>query len=482
VGLRDYLRVARRHWWIAAASIFLALLAALVVDFRMPKTYAADVTFFFTTPNAGAGDLLPASMFSQSRLKSYAALLTSDRIVVPLAAEPGVGRSRDDLVKAITSETVTDTVMLKVSVQDRSRARAVRTTDALIPLFEQVVGALENAGNGKPSVRVDVVAGPELQPDPVSPKPLDNMALAGLAGLVVGAGLAVTREVSDSTVRTAEALQVLIGAPVLARVPVDTTAPSRSGPFVSDPHSPRAEAMRRLRTNLQYADADRPVQVVAVTSAVPGEGRSATACSLALLFAESGRRVLIVDAELRHPRLASFLGRESSAGLSTVLTGAAAVDEVLQPWGAGLWLLSSGHTPPNPSELLSSHRMSDLVAELRSRFDIVIFDCPPLLPVTDAAVIAARSDGALFVTRCRRTKNAQVTGAVRALHAVNARIIGGVLNMVPAKDEERFPRFGSFEAAPVQAPAAPADPPIPNARSGPSPRSRWWSRTPAIAA
>jgi capsular exopolysaccharide synthesis family protein len=399
----------------------------------MPKIYAADVTFFFTTPNAQAADLYPASMFSQARLKSYAALLTSDRIIVPLAGTPGLGLSRDDLVKQITSQTVADTVMLVVSVQDRSRQRALHAVTALTPLFEKVVGTLENAGDtSKPTVRVEVVAGPELEPDPVSPKIVNNLSLAGLAGLMVGAALAVAREVSDSSLRTAEALQALIGAPVLARVPVDAGAPSRSGPFVSDPQSPRAEALRRLRINLQYADPDRPVQVVAVTSAVAAEGRSATACSLALLFAESGGRVLIVDAELRHPRLATFLGRENEAGLSTVLTGAITLDDVLQPWGAGLWLLASGQTPPNPSELLSSHRMADLVEELRSRFDIVIFDCPPLLPVTDAAVIAARSDGALFVARAGRTKSAQVTGAVRALHAVNARIVGGVLNMAPA--------------------------------------------------
>jgi capsular exopolysaccharide synthesis family protein len=474
VSLRVYFRVARRHWWIVVASIFLALAVALVVNVKMPKTYAAEVTFFFTTPNVATSDLYPASMFSETRLKSYAALLTSDRIVGPLSAAPGVGITPAELVKQITAETVTDTVMLQVSVQDHSRDRALRTATALAPLFESVVGSLENATTpDKPTVRVDVVAGPSLMPAPVSPKPFNNLALAGLAGLIVGAGLAVIREVADSSIRTAEALRALTGAPVLARVPVDTGAPSRSGPFVSDPNSARAEALRRLRTNLQYADADHPVQVVAVTSAVPGEGRSAIACSLALLFAESGRKVLIVDAELRHPRLASFLGREGSAGLSTVLTGAAAIDEVLQPWGAGLWLLSSGQTPPNPSELLSSHRMSDLVAELRGRFDIVIFDCPPLLPVTDAAVIAARSDGALLVVRFRRTKNAQVTGAVRALHAVNARIVGCVLNMAPAKDDEGFPPFGSFEATPSEPAPPPADPPIPIARSG---HSGWWSR------
>jgi capsular exopolysaccharide synthesis family protein len=459
VGLRDYIRVARRQWWIAVISIVLALAVALVVTFRMPKTYAADVTFFFTTPNAQASDLYPAAMFSQARLKSYAALLTSDRIIDPLSAAPGVDIPRGELAGQITSEVVADTVMLVVTVQDRSRERALRAITALTPLFEEVVGSLENSGDkSKPTVRVEVVAGPELQPQPVSPRLGNNLSLAALAGLMIGAALAVVREVSDSSLRTAEALQTLTGAPVLARVPIDASAPSRSGPFVSDPNSPRAEALRRLRTNLQYSDPGRPVRIVAVTSAVPAEGRSATACSLALLFAESGLRVLIVDAELRHPRLASFLGRENAAGLSTVLTGATTLDEVLQPWGTGLWLLSSGQTPPNPSELLSSGRMTDLVEELRGRFDTVIFDCPPLLPVTDAAVIAARSDGALFVARCRRTKTGQVTGAVRTLHGVNARIVGCVLNMVPAKGGGDA--YRRFEAA-----GEPRTAQIPNARS-----------------
>lgn len=182
------------------------------------------------------------------------------------------------------------------------------------------------------------------------------------------------------------------------------------------------------------------------------EGRSAIACSLALLFAEAGRRVLVVDAELRHPRLASFLGRENGAGLSTVLTGAASLDQVLQPWGAGLWLLASGQSPPNPSELLSSERMGELVDDLRGRFDIVIFDCPPLLPVTDAALIAARSDGALLVVRARKTKTAQVTTAVRTLRAVNARILGCVLNMVVVKRTDAYAKFSVFDSTEKKTP------------------------------
>ncbi len=445
MGLRDYLRVVRRHWWLPLTALLLALAAALVVNVRTPPVYASAVTFFFATPSDASADLLPASMFSQSRLKSYAALLTSDRITVPLSRTPGLGLTAREVGERITAETVADTVMLRVSVEDRSRARAQLLATALVGEFRAVIGSLEtNTRNGQAAVRVEVVEGPRLEDDPVAPRPLDNLALAAMVGLLVGAASVVAREVTDSTVRTVEALQDLVSVPVLARVPIDAEAPARSGPFVSDTDSPRAEALRQLRTSLQYADPDHPVRTIAVTSAVPEEGRSATACSLALLFAEAGRRVLIVDAELRRSRLASFLGRGNAAGLSTVLVGAASVEQALQPWGAGLWLLSTGQSPPNPSELLSSPRMTELVDELRGRFDIVIFDCPPLLAVTDAAVVAACADGALLVVRARKTKNAQVTAAARALRAVDARILGCVLNMVPMKHSDSFPQFGRY--------------------------------------
>jgi capsular exopolysaccharide synthesis family protein len=142
--------------------------------------------------------------------------------------------------------------------------------------------------------------------------------------------------------------------------------------------------------------------------------------------------VLIVDTELRQPWLAAFLGREGSAGLTTVLVGAASLDQVLQPWGTGLWLLASGHRPPNPSELLGSPRMAELIDELRDRFDKIIFDSPPLLPVTDGAVVAARADGTLLLVRARKTTGAQVAAAVQALAAVDARLLGSVLTMVAA--------------------------------------------------
>ncbi|MBO3741925.1 polysaccharide biosynthesis tyrosine autokinase [Actinoplanes flavus] len=444
MGLRDYFRVARRHRWLLAASVAIALGVATIININTTPVYAARVTFFFSSPVTMAGELYPASLFNVGRLSTYGELLTSDEVVTPLAATPGIDMDADQIRAAIASEPLPDTVMMEVSVQDPDPDRALLLLTHLTGRFERVVERLERPTPVQPStVNVTVVSGPALDAAPVSPDVLNNLALALVAGLIVGAIGVVGREVTDRTVRNAQALQVLASAPVLARVPRDP-----GGALVSRGPSARTEALREIRTRVQCAAATGSVKTLAVTSAVPGEGRSATACGLALLFAEVGQRVLIVEAELRHPRLAAFLGRTDAPGLSTVLDGGAPLEQALQPWGAGLWLLAGGPAPPNPSELLSSARMTDLVEEVRRRFDVVIFDCPPLLPVTDAGVVAARADRTVLVVRAGRTTSAQVTAAVRTLGAVGAPLLGCVLNMVSRKGPDAVPNYDTYLSGP----------------------------------
>ncbi|GGN59623.1 chromosome partitioning protein [Actinoplanes lobatus] len=421
-------------------AVAVAVGVATIINVNTAPVYAARVTFFFATPADNGVDAYPASLFNFNRLSTYAELLTSDEVVTPLAETPGVDMDTEQVRQAIAAEPLPDTVMMEVIVSDRDRDRAMLLLTHLTERFEWVVEELERPAPTKPTtVRVTVVSGPALDAAPVSPDVLNNLALALVAGLILGAIGVVGREVADRTVRTAKALEVLTSAPVLAQVPKDP-----GDPVVSRGASARTEALREIRTRVQCAAAAGSVKTLAVTSAVPGEGRSATACGLALLFAEAGQRVLIVEADLRRPRLAAFLGREEAAGLSTVLDGGAKLEQVLQPWGGGLWLLAGGPAPPNPSELLSSSRMTELVDEARRRFDVVIFDCPPLLPVTDAGVIAARVDGTLLVVHAHRTTSAQVTAAVRTLHAVGATLLGCVLNMVARKGPDAVPNYDTY--------------------------------------
>jgi capsular exopolysaccharide synthesis family protein len=439
VDLREYVRAVRKRWWLVAGAVTITLSVAGLITIKTPPQYATTVTFFITTPHTGVTDAYQGGLFSQQRVKSYTSLLSSDRLARAIADSPAITLSADKVRERVTATAVPETVLLQATVLDRSPRQSLRIARVLASRFEDLVESLETPpGKSTSAVKVEVVAGPELNEDPVSPRPVRNLGLAVLLGLILGCAVAVAREIFDLTVKTSEALHQLASAPVLATVPLDGEA--KSGPLLVGEagRTPRAEALRQLRTNLHFVDVDQPVKTLAVTSAVPGEGKSSTACNLAILMAETGKRVLLIDADLRRPRLAEFLGLEGAAGLTTVLVGRAQPEDVLQPWGSGLWVLPSGFLPPNPSELLGSRHMAELVERFRDEFDIVVIDCPPLLPVTDAAIIAARVDGALLLARARKTTSAQVTTAVNALRSVDARLLGCVLNMVRAEGNDPY--------------------------------------------
>ncbi|PRY27925.1 polysaccharide biosynthesis tyrosine autokinase [Pseudosporangium ferrugineum] len=440
MDVRDYLRVLRKRWWMLLAGIGVACGLAGILTSQMTPQYATSVTFFVTTPNNGVTDAYQGGLFSQQRVKSYATLLTGDRLAKVVAAKtPGLELTPAEVRERITAEALPETVLLQATVTDGSAERSRLIAGVLAREFTTMVEALETPRDRTASpIKVEVVAGPTGGDTPVSPKPLRNLALAALLGLLAGGVAAVLRETLDTTVKTADALHELAGAPVLAGVPFDADA--RSGPLrlTGSGHSPRSEALRQLRTNLQFVDVDRPVKTLVITSAMPGEGKSSTACTLAGLFAEAGQRVLLIDADLRRPRIADYLGLEGAVGLTTVLAGRASIADVVQPWSEGMWALPSGSLPPNPSELLGSQHMADLLEQFREQYDMVIVDCPPLLPVTDGAVVAARADGALLLARSHKTTSSQIQTAARALQSVDARLLGCVFNMVSAKGPEGY--------------------------------------------
>ncbi|HEV2088523.1 MAG TPA: polysaccharide biosynthesis tyrosine autokinase [Cryptosporangiaceae bacterium] len=439
MDLRDYLRAVRKRWWLVLAATGLAATAASLMTATTPPQYASTVTFFVTTPNRGVSDAYQGGLFSQQRVKSYADLLTSERLSRAVVEDGRVDLSSEDVRTRITAEAVPDTVLLRATVTDPSQARSLQIAKAVATEFVALVRTLETPpGSRTPAVKVEVVSAPRSDPTPVSPRPVRDIGLATGLGVLAGLGLAVLRERLDTTVKTTETLERTAAA-VLASIPFDSSA--KKAPLIVEgsARSPRAEAFRQLRTNLQFVDVDRRLKAVVVTSALANEGKSTTATNLAIVLAESGARVVLVEADLRRPLVADYLGVERAVGLTNVLAGQVEVGEVLQEWGtSGLWVLPSGSIPPNPSELLGSRNMADLVEALKAGFDVVVIDTPPLLPVTDAAVVAARADGALMVVRHGRTTRSQVTTATAALRAVDAQLHGCVLNMVPGRYSDAY--------------------------------------------
>lgn len=449
--LRDYASAIRTRWWLVLAAVLLGLGGAVAVTALTPARYAASVTFFVSAQTSGGvTDAYQGDLFSQKRVSSYVDLLTSDRLADMVVRAHPTGLTVDQVRAEVSAEAVPDTVLLKATVTDGSPARALALSESLATQFAALVSTLETPpGGSTPSVRVDTIAGPKVAAAPVAPRPARNLALGFVLGLLLGIGAAVLREALDTTVKTVATLTDTTGVPVLSTVPHDPRA--RSAPLIIEGsvRSTRAEALRQLRTNLRFVDVDHSTRAMIVTSACPGEGKSTTACNLAIVLAEAGKRVVLVDADLRRPRLAEYLDLEGAIGLTNVLAGQVKVETALQHWGdSGVFVLASGSIPPNPSEMLGSHNMAELLAALTAAFDVVIIDTPPLLPVTDAAVLASAVDGTLLVSRHGHTTVSQARQAADALRAVGARILGTVLNMAPARRHQTYSYYEAPGALP----------------------------------
>ncbi|TKV61696.1 polysaccharide biosynthesis tyrosine autokinase [Nakamurella flava] len=431
LDMRAYGRAIRKSWWLVLLLAVLGLGAGVLITAKATPQYQSSITWFASTPTNGDGTPLQADQYAQRRVNSYVGLLTSEKLS-DLVVEKNPALTRDQVQSSITASADLNTVLLSATVTASSPATSLAIATGVADTFGTMVQQLENRGTDNPTVVLNVVSGPTLNPVPVSPKKTLNYALGLVVGLAAGLALAILRTILDTTVRSPQALRELTGAPVLATIASDRGA--RRSPLIVDrsAQSGRAEAFRQLRTNLQFVDLQEPVRTLVVTSSLPDEGKSSTAANLAVAFAESGRRTLLVEADLRRPKVADYLELERAVGLTDVLLGGVDINDALQPWGnLPLTLLASGTIPPNPSELLGSPVMAELMASLSTSFEMVVIDTPPLVPVTDAAIAATLADGAILIVRYGRTSRADIAAAVRSLDAVGARNLGSVLTMVP---------------------------------------------------
>jgi len=448
-----YLRVLRRRWMILAASVLFALTSAALVTARTTPQYAASITLIVSAPEGGGNvtTAYQAVLLSQQRVKSYAELIRSQSVTTRVANRLNDGVTAEELQQRITAQAVPDTVLLRATVTDPSAAHATQVADTLGAEFSRYVDGLERPGSpAHPGVKITVADGAVLPTVPVSPRPVRNLGVGLVIGLIIGAIGATLREVTDTSVRSVQVLRELTGSVTLAAIGMDRGAGSRPivrGDF-ADPA--RTEAFRSLRTNLLFAGAGAPPRSVAVTSSVAEEGTTTIACNLAIALAEAGARVILVDADLRRPRIADYLGIEAPTGLTNVLSDGTAIADVLRPWGPGsLRVLPAGPVPPGPSELLVAPRFLATLRELEGQADIVLFDAPPLLAVSDAAIIARGCAGAMLVTRQGRTSEEQVVQAVERLTVVQAALLGTVLNFAQPASRTPIPLRVPRQATPA---------------------------------
>jgi succinoglycan biosynthesis transport protein ExoP len=443
MDLNQYARLLRTHWVLIVLSLLACMGAAAWLAWTRTPMYAAQAQLFVST-SGGPTDLsqtYQGGLFVQQRVQSYARLVSSPPVAEAVIKQLGLAESVPQLQEKTHASAPKDTVLINVTAEDRSPRRAKAIADAVGEHFSAFVNTLETPqGQRRSPVKVTVTSRAEVPTHPVSPKKTLSLVLGGVLGLILGIGGAVLREALSRRIRSEDHAAAVADAPVLGSIIEDRNAETRPLVVVEDPASVAAEAYRRLRTNLRAFSTDHDVRSFVVSSAVASEGKTLVTANLGIAFAQTGSRVILVDADLRRPALTDLLGLPSKVGLSTVLAEKLPVEASLQTWRDGLPLeiLASHWQPTDPSELLESARFAAVLEALTERADLVILDAPAVLPVADAAMLGRLTWGIVLVANLASTRTDQLETAARSLDAVDAQLLGVVLNRLPARNAWRY--------------------------------------------
>lgn len=444
--LSDYLRVVRKNVILLLALMLVGVgVGALIATVQQPS-YSAQTQVFVSTQGGGSSaELVQGNSFTLSRVKTYASLATSQDVLERVIADLGLTLDSQTLAESVAASPVLDTTIIEINAVDEDPALAARIADAVAASLATTVAEIESPGEGGSPVQLTTVERATVPQTPVSPRPMLNVALGALLGLALGIAIALLREVLDTRIRDERGLKLVTELPVVGSMTFDPKAKQRPLVVHSDPLSPRSEAYRTLRTNLQFVEVDGRSRTFVVTSSTPSEGKSSTAANLALALADAGETVILIDADLRKPKVAEYMNIDGSVGLTDVLIGRAELVDAVQMWGeSSLYVLPSGQIPPNPSELLGSKSMQALITQLETEFDWVLFDAPPLLPVTDAAVLSRNTAGAIMVVASGKATRHQLDVALGMLENVDAPVAGVVLTMLPAKAANAYGAYGAY--------------------------------------
>jgi capsular exopolysaccharide synthesis family protein len=427
----EYFVVLQRRWRVWSAGLILGLLCGIGATATAQTLYTATATSFVTvseqSDDAG-GENFQNSQFAVQRVKSYVPLTTSPDVLGPVIDQLDLDLTERQLAQRVTVTSAPDTVLLDVSIADPDPLVAARTADAISVQLGVVVEALETTReDGRSSVKVSLARPADVPLNPSSPRVLLNLVLGAMVGLAVGMVAAVLRHHLDTRVKTPDAVRELTGMSPLGATLHERGASKR--PLAAlDWRSASAERYRTVRTALKFAAVDRELRHFVVTSSAAGEGKTTVATNLAISWAQAGSSVCLVEADLRRPGISSFLGIDGSLGLSDVVVGDSRLDDVLVRWNHGmLTVLPAGSLPPDPAALLGSSAMATLVATLRDRFDVVIYDSPPLLSVTDGVVLAHQMDGVVLVVQCSASRPEQLTSSIEQLRKSRVDLLGTVL-------------------------------------------------------
>jgi receptor protein-tyrosine kinase len=480
VDLREYLRVIIRGKYIIAITTILVVGGALFYSYLQDNVYAAEAQLLVVPRSASQVARELGGEDSQRNIANELIILQGEdlenRVVEQVGHRPNVNfinvkgsdvitiTARGKIPERVASdanvfaetyiatrrESVVDDLNSQKAALERDIAARIGRRDFLaanlapstqIQQVDNEIFNLQqqldttNAALSSPNVAVGAaqIAQAQVPTEPVSPKPLKNAIAALGIGLVLGIALAFLRDYVDDTIKTKDDVERASGLTVVGMIPLLSDWKDRSAPRLvarDSPTGPTAEAYRTLRTSIQFLGLERTIRTLLVTSPAASEGKSTTAANLAITFAHAGQRVVLLSSDFRRPRVHSFFGLTNQTGFTSVLLGETPFSEALQtaPDEPYVTVLPSGPRPPNPSELLNSRRAAEAIAALAGRFDLVLIDSPPVLPVSDSLVIAGLADAILVVAKAGQTRKKALHRSIELLRQVEAPLVGAVLN------------------------------------------------------
>lgn len=460
----DVLKLTRQRIGAIAVGLVIGIALSLVGLWLTPITYTASAVAYVrvsvpsdSEDQSRADSYYAASQLASQKVKAFVPVFTSEPVAQGVINTLGLATTPAELSGSITATSEKNALTINVSAVAPTAAEAQAVADETVRQADAQIRRLE--GSRSP-VGLVLMSPSSMSGATRSPSLPRHLGLGGLGGVVLGYLLAFTRNALDKRVRSQSDVASVVEEPVLAAIP---RSASIARDERSEDHDHRAEeALRKLRTNLRYANIDKGLRTLIVSSALQGDGKSTVSANLARVMALSGQDVILMEGDLRRPTMKdTFRMGSHHPGLSQLLVGATSLERALvRTPVAGLQVIPAGDTPPNPSELLGSTRMSELLSYLAADH-VVIIDAPPILPVTDAVALAEHADGVLLVVRSGSTTQDQLRQAAAGIKQGGGAVLGVVLNQVPSSGFDRL-RYGEDlygYAATDYAPSSPSPKP-----------------------
>lgn len=436
VGFQDYLKILKKRWFfILMITIAAVSVGAVLSYFVIKPTYKSDISVIIG--KVGSGTANEESSYDdvlmyQRLVKTYSELAKSRTVAEDVINTLKLNIKPEELQEMISISPKEDTEFLNISVRSKDAEQAMLIANQLAKSLKKISITVKKVDN------VQILDLAQLPTVPDSPRPILNMSIAFALGLMGSMSLVFLFEYLDNTIKAQEDIEKLIDVPVIGIIPGVTGDKHQKNMkyeeliSVKNPKSRAAEAYRTLRTNIQFASIDEQINSIVVTSAQPGEGKSTIISNLSNLTAQGEKKVLLMDCDLRNPVIHKRLGLSNNEGLTSILLGRKNLYDCIRKIGTqNLYVITSGPIPPNPTELLGSNKMKNLLEELKEMFDIIFIDTPPVLAVTDPQILASLSDRVAVIVSYGNTEKKDVIRAKDLLEKVGAKIIGVAINNVP---------------------------------------------------